>query len=87
MAFAYAEADAKAEALTAAKIHFRKSDPAAGTDWSGAGDDSEKFRQLRPFLQGTAVGLTLRKYVADTPYDQFDFEARLRDRVTLNSAD
>ena len=86
-ASSYAEANAKAESLTAAKILFRKSDPTADATWNSAASDAAKFDQLRPFLQGAPAGLTLSDYAAETPYDQFNFGTKLRDRVTLASAD
>ena len=86
-ASSYAEANAKAEALTAAKIQFRKSDPSADTDWNAAATDSAKFQQLRPFLKGAPAELTLAEYSAETPYNQFNFGTKLRDRVTVNRTD
>lgn len=86
-ASSYAEAKAKAEALTAAKIQFKKSDSTADLDWSSAGDDFAKFQQLRPYLKGVRADLTLAEYTADPPYDQFHLGMKLRDRVTVNGVD
>ena len=82
-ASAYAEAKAKAEALTAAKILFYKSDPNAEKTWNATNSDSSKFSKLKPYLYGASNDLTIPHYAADPPYDQFDFGNGIRDRVTV----
>ena len=82
-ASSYAEAHAKAEALTAAKILYRKSDPEANASWQGTNEDSARFGLLRPYLQGLPSDASLADFNADPPYDQLNLGSTLRDRVSV----
>lgn len=79
----YSEAQAKAEALTAAKILYWKNDATAEASWDAAGTDSSKFDLLKPYLEGVASGVSLTQFAAAPPYHQFDLGAGYRDRVTI----
>ncbi len=79
----HAEAKAKAETLTAAKIVYKKSDPGAETAWEATDSDTARFQLLRDYLDGVSDQISLAEFAADPPYHQFNFGAGIRDRVTV----
>ena len=86
-ASAYNSAQAKAEALTAAKIIYAKSDADADTDWSTAADDDAKFALLLPYFKDLDEETTLADFAADAPYHQFTLGAQVHSLVSVVDPD
>ncbi len=82
-ASAYHKAEAKAEALTAAKILYHKSDANAAASWNAAADEAAQFTLLKPFLTGIDSEDTLDDFAAAAPYNDFDLGNTTRDPVSI----
>ncbi len=76
----HAEAQAKADALTAAKILFYRTDPIAAEKWQAT---AAPFELVKPYLYTTDDSLSLSEYAAAAPYDSFDFGSGVLDPVSV----
>ena len=80
---AYAEARSKAEALTAAKVLFYRSDPYAKSKWDNAQGDGPRFDLIKSFLDIDSANSSLDEYAAAPPYNAFELGDDVRNAVKL----
>lgn len=79
----YAEAQAKAEALTVAKILFYRTDPLASEKWSSAANEEAQFALVQDFLYQAEASLTLADYLPPVPFNEMELGEDIRDPVLV----